>query len=149
MQGELDLDYPALAIRILGVNEAGAEFGNGAVTAGRDIPWLQDVDADGTPGSDVGSAWDITFRDVVILNGKNEWVETYNLQSHNLAVPKDYEALRKILVDIAKIPEPTGLALVAIISAGLLSRVGFRLRKSRIGSRVQDTGPSTTERHCC
>jgi hypothetical protein len=102
LQGELQATYPSLRIWLLGINERGQEAGNAATTAGRDLPWLQDVDTNGNSLSDVArDLWDVTFRDVVILDGDNTQVGAYNLDDHNLAEPENYATLREMLVDAA------------------------------------------------
>ena len=44
MQGDFDKHYPSSNIQILGLNEAGLGS-NELITEGRNLPWLQDVDA--------------------------------------------------------------------------------------------------------
>ncbi|MCH5377650.1 MAG: dockerin type I domain-containing protein [Planctomycetes bacterium] len=102
MQGELDAEYPVLRIQLMGVNELGQEAGNANTTDGRDIPWLQDVDDNGNARADVASdLWNVTFRDVVILDGNNVKVGVYNLTQHNLAVAENYSTLKSMLIDAA------------------------------------------------
>jgi len=101
MQNELETDYPALDIQLIGVNEVGMEAGNESATQGRDIPLLQDVDVEGDGESDVWSLWNVEWRDVVIVDGNNAKVGTYNLTTYNLAEPENYASLREMLVDAA------------------------------------------------
>lgn len=102
MQQELRATYPVLRIQFLGVNEKGQEPGNPSITAGRTLPWLQDVDADGNAKSDVWyDRWSVTYRDVVILDGSNAKVGVYNVTVHDLAAPENYAALKEMLVDAA------------------------------------------------
>lgn len=128
MQMELRADYPQLAIQILGVNEAGYESGNDLATAGRDVPWLQDVDGDGDGQSDVWTSWDVTYRDVVILDAANTRVGVFNLTSQSLQVPDNYNTLRQMLVDA--VPEPSTFALLGTAAIGLLA-YAYRKRRSR------------------
>ena len=87
MQTELDEIYPDLDIQILGVNEINQEVGNPVITEDRDLPWLQDIDSDGNGSSDVWyDLWDITFRDVWVLDAENRPVGVYNVTVNNLAV---------------------------------------------------------------
>jgi hypothetical protein len=44
MQDKLLADNPSTKIRLLGINGVGCEAGNDTITAGRDLPWLQDAD---------------------------------------------------------------------------------------------------------
>jgi len=102
MQEELRATYPVLRIQLLGVNEKDQEPGNPSITAGRTLPWLQDVDADGNAKSDVWyDRWNVTYRDVVILDGSNAKVSVYNVTVHDLAAAENYAALKEMLVDAA------------------------------------------------
>ncbi len=104
MQNDLDANYPKLDIQILGVNETGQEADNDVITKGRDIPWLQDVDEDEDGHSDVWTSWDVTYRDVVILDGENVKVGTFNVTTYNLQIPENYNALRQMFIDAASGP---------------------------------------------
>ena len=90
-----------LAIPILAVNEAGQEFGNAGMSAGRDLPLLQDVDSNSNGQSDVWVEWDVAWRDVVVLDAKNQKSAVYNLTDNNLAEPANYQELRNLLVQTA------------------------------------------------
>ncbi len=49
------------------MNERGNELGNASTTEDRQLPWLQDVDADNDGNSDTWQGtWDYEWRDVVI-----------------------------------------------------------------------------------
>jgi hypothetical protein len=93
MQQEIDAQAPARDVRLLGVNSVGAEGGNPAMTDGRTLPWLQDV-----PAQDVWTLWDVTWRDVVILDEDNQVVGVYNLTDHDLSLPANYDELKAMLV---------------------------------------------------
>ena len=124
MQDDLDANSPELDIQILGVNEAGNESGNGSITSGRDIPWLQDVDGDYDGESDVWTSWDVAFRDVVIVDAENARVGAFNLTTYDLQVSENYDMLRQMLVEVASVPVeiPTvsqwGLILMAVLLLG-------------------------------
>jgi len=92
MQTELDFD----AIRILGVNQLGAETGNIATCNGRDIPWLQDI-----AGKDVWVSWEVRYRDVVILDETGVKVAVFNLTDHDLGDPESFAELKALLQTIA------------------------------------------------
>ena len=96
MQAELDAGGDSAAIAILGVNGIGLESGNASVTSGRVLPWLQDTEAQA-----VWESWQVTYRDVVILDGENHRVGVFNLTAHDLAEPGEYAALRQMLLDAA------------------------------------------------
>lgn len=102
LQAELEAAYPALKIEIFGVNESGYASSNPTMTAGRTIPWLQDVDANQNGQSDVWTeSWNVAFRDLVILDGAGEKLEVFNLTQNNLTVSANYATLRQKLVDAA------------------------------------------------
>ncbi len=96
MQGELDLEAPDLSIRLLGVNGAGHESGVPAAIDGRDIPLLQD-----TARADVWNAWQVVYRDVIILDRENVPVGVFNLTENDLSNMADYTALKTMLIDAA------------------------------------------------
>jgi len=96
MQGELDAEGLPIPVHLLGVNYPGLESGNAAICNGRDIPWLQDTAADS-----VWVKWGAEWRDVILLNGKNEPVGVYNLTSHNLADAGYYAELKDMLRALA------------------------------------------------
>jgi hypothetical protein len=90
---------PAPTVRILGVNGAGEEAGNPAMVAGRVLPLLQDV-----PSVDAWGLWDVTPRDVVVVDALGRAYAIYNLTEHDLAVPANYDALKQLLVDATAAP---------------------------------------------
>ncbi len=128
MQTEIDALETVRPVQILGVNEEGLEGGNASITSGRDIPWLQDVDADHDGRSDVWTSWDVSYRDVIILDTNNVMVGAFNLTTYNLQISDNYDALTQMFVDTALVPEPTSLTLLAIGAAGVLTRVRRRRR---------------------
>lgn len=96
MQAELDGENHPVEIAILGINEIGHEAGNPSMTEGRTIPWLQDV-----VDQNVWMSWNVTFRDVVVLNGDNVPIAVYNLTVHDLSNPANYAELKGILTAAA------------------------------------------------
>ncbi len=104
LQGELDEEYPELSIDIIGINEAGYEEDNAQMTAAGDLPWLQDVDQDNNGLSDVWrERWNITWRDVLILDSRNAPVGVFSLSSHNLNSSAAYSTLLNMLLDAAEL----------------------------------------------
>lgn len=105
MQNELRSEYPDKPIQIVAINEYGHESGNPLVMEGLTAPVLQDVDANNNGSSDVWhDLWDITYRDVKILNKQNEVVGTVNLTppvGFDLGEEINYEAMKQILSDVA------------------------------------------------
>lgn len=100
MQQELTEDSLNVAIQILGVNQIGHESGNASICNGRTIPWLQETSA-----SPVWTPWEVTWRDVVILDQENEVAGVFNLTQHNLADSANYATLRTLLTNLA---QPSG-----------------------------------------
>jgi hypothetical protein len=99
MQNELDVAGTLRPVQILGVNESCCASGNATITAGRDLPWLQEGQGDG-----VWAAWKVVYRDVFVVDHENKVVAIYNLTSNDLGVPANYAALKKLFVDAANAP---------------------------------------------
>jgi hypothetical protein len=97
MQGDLEQEGLPLSVQILGVNAIGAEGGNDLICQGRHIPWLQD-----TPEQRVWSLWGVVWRDVFVLNERNEVVAIYNLTVNDLREPEHYQELRSIIAATAQ-----------------------------------------------
>ena len=97
MQAEINNANPVTPVRIFGVNAVGHESGNDAFCQGRTLPWLQD-----TPQQNAWGTWQVTWRDVVILNKENRTIHVYNLTSHNLSNSAHYSELRTLLLDAAR-----------------------------------------------
>ena len=96
MQTDLDaLDLP-VPVQILGVNQVGHESGNGSITSGRDLPWLQE-----TSDALVWGPWEVTYRDVIVVDTDNVVVGVFNLTANNLANADAYDTLRQMFVDAA------------------------------------------------
>lgn len=83
-------------MRIVGINSVGSVSGNEFVTAGRTLPWLQDVFRD-----PVWTAWAPTYRDVVILDAQNRVAAVFNLTEHDLQTQGEYDALKALLLSVA------------------------------------------------
>jgi len=97
MQNELADEEPGLGIQLLAINESGFDSGLGTMSALGDLPLLQD-----TGEESVWDDWDVTFRDVVILNSDNEQVGVFNLTVNNLADADNYEELKALLIATAE-----------------------------------------------
>ena len=121
MQDDFDTNDPNLGIEIVGINQAGRESGNSSVTAGNNIPWLQDVDLDQNGEADAWEDWEAQLRDVIIVNAQNEQVSKINLTPNDLADAANYALLRSMITDaIAAEPEPEAeaeLTEVAVTAA--------------------------------
>ena len=92
MQNEINGEQWPQDVRILGVNAAGQESGNSVACVGKQLPWLQD-----TAAVSAWTLWDVTWRDVVILDGANRKVAVYNLTTHDLSDPTNYLQLKGLL----------------------------------------------------
>ena len=79
------------------MNAAGLEAWTGYAVEGTALPYLQD-----TAEAGVWASWNVTYRDVVILDGNNEAVAVFNLTEHNLGFPAEYDALRDLLLATAE-----------------------------------------------
>ncbi len=84
---------------IFGVNAAGSESGNPEMVAGRTMGLLQDDVA-----SDVWGLWSVAYRDVYVLDPQNRLFAIYNLTSHDLADPANYQSLRDLIAAAAAVP---------------------------------------------
>ena len=98
MQDELDALGLPRPVHIIGVNDIGFERGNGSITTGRDLPWLQ-ADA----AFDVWDVWSPVYRDVVILGPDNVEVGVFNVTTNNLSNPANYDALKQLFIDAASL----------------------------------------------
>jgi hypothetical protein len=79
-------------VNILGVNPLAHASSNDAICSGRDLPWLQETDAD-----DVWGDWAVTYRDVIVLDADNVPVDVYNLTDNDLSVEANREVLKQKL----------------------------------------------------
>lgn len=73
------------------------------MTDGRTLPWLQD-----TQGQNVWEEWAVIWRDVVILDTQNNVRGIYNLTEHDLGIPANRAALKKMLLDAAALTDADG-----------------------------------------
>lgn len=94
-----ELAGAGLDVVIVGINGVGHESGNPTMTAGRDLPWLQE-----TADEPVWDTWGITYRDVVVLDGENRVIAIYNLTEHSLADTASYDELYGIFEAAASAP---------------------------------------------
>ena len=96
MHAEISAQETARSVHILGVNDVGFESANDSMMSGRALPWLQPV-----AGQDIWTQWEVTYRDVVILGPGNEHLGSFNLTTHDLADPANYDALMTQLLEAA------------------------------------------------
>ncbi|MHC4817204.1 MAG: hypothetical protein ACYTF8_03960 [Planctomycetota bacterium] len=96
MQNELLADNPATRIRLGAINQIGSEGSAEAMCDGRDIPLLQD-----TYDDHAWAQWQVTYRDVIILDEENRQVAVYNLTTNSLSYPENYAELKALLLSVA------------------------------------------------
>ena len=77
---------------LIAVNEVGHESGLATMGGLGDLPLLQD-----TTGVAAWTAWDVTYRDVVLLDGDNYEVGVFNLTTYDLGDPTNYQALSDLI----------------------------------------------------
>jgi hypothetical protein len=103
-----DFDQEGLPIVIIGINQEGYEIGNPTITEGRDIPWLQDTTFNPFMSyqskipeeTDAWTLWDVTYRDVQILDSDGNLRFIYNLSEHDLNQNSSYNELRSIMTGL-------------------------------------------------
>ncbi len=74
------------------MNEVGQESGLPTMAALGDLPLLQD-----TLLVDAWGSWEVTYRDVVLLDEDNVEVGVFNLTVHDLNDPLNYQALSDLI----------------------------------------------------
>jgi len=74
------------------VNGAGLESGNDGFVTGKTLPLLQD-----TAAVDAWGRWQVTYRDVVVLDVEGRRRDVFNLTEHDLSNPGNLETLERIL----------------------------------------------------
>jgi hypothetical protein len=99
MQADLNTAESDLGISIIALNEAGyGTPANYELTGEKgSLPVLQDVNE-----VDVWEAWEVTYRDVIILNECGEKMDVYNLTSSSLHTEENYNALREMILGVAQ-----------------------------------------------
>jgi len=80
---------------LLAVNEEGHESGVVTMAALGHLPLLQD-----TTKADVWTSWDVTYRDVILVDEDNVEVDVFNLTTHDLNDPVSYQALSDHITDL-------------------------------------------------
>ncbi len=96
MQLEIDGQETLRSIDIVGLNDIGLESGNDGMIAGNTLSWLQPV-----IGEDIWTAWDVDYRDVIILGPGNEPLGVFNLTTFDLSDSANYDALMNQLLQAA------------------------------------------------
>lgn len=78
---------------LVSVNAAGFESGNAGFVAGTTMPVLQD-----TAAVDAWSRWQVTWRDVVVLDREGRRHAVFNLTQNDLSVEANFAALEALLL---------------------------------------------------
>jgi len=81
---------------ILGINEVGFEGGNEDFCDGRDLAWLQD-----TVDDDIWGTWDVTYRDIVILDAEGSFHSVFNVTDNDLGDDANFWGLVTALEDLS------------------------------------------------
>lgn len=92
MQARLDAEAPG-AIRLFAINAAGLESGNEGFVMGKSLPLLQD-----TAAVDAWALWQVTYRDVVVLDAEGRRRDVFNLTDNDLTSPANQATLEQILL---------------------------------------------------
>jgi hypothetical protein len=89
-----------LNIEVIGINQTGYDVFNPLIFSSSRLPWLQDTARD-----EVWARWQVTWRDVFILDSENRVYAVYNLTEHNLAIPDNREALKHLFLQAATVSD--------------------------------------------
>ena len=73
MQNEISSEYPELPIKILSINQIGAENGVASFNESHALPMVND-----NANDEIWVQWESQWRDFYILNKQNELLEVYN-----------------------------------------------------------------------
>jgi hypothetical protein len=90
-------------VEILGVNWNASAADNDLITSLTRLPWLQD-----TLTNSVWDLWQVTYRDVRILDSQNHLFAVYNLTQHDLASAANRATLRQLFLDAARFVDTDG-----------------------------------------
>jgi hypothetical protein len=90
---QAELNEMGVDVTIHAVNEEGYDSGLSTMAALGDLPLLQDTEED-----TVWESWDVTFRDVYIVDDDNVLIDTFNLTTYSLSISENYETLKAMFV---------------------------------------------------
>ncbi len=97
---ELKAEKPGVNIEILGINDIGSEPANEMLTSERSLPWLQD-----TEGETVWGRWEVTYRDLRIINSQNYLSAVFNLTEHDLSLSENRARLKELFLEAAQVTD--------------------------------------------
>lgn len=139
----MQANFPTLAITLTAVNEFGQDAGNSLIVANRDLTLLQDGDQNQNQQSDVwDESWQVTWRDLVVLNGENEKEFVVNLTTFDLGNTANYQQLGRALVQLAiedQRPWCNATNVLDVDENGVVEIDDFQL----VVSHLNQQGPST------
>ncbi|MCA2977984.1 MAG: hypothetical protein INH41_07765 [Myxococcaceae bacterium] len=92
MQTALDAKAPGEVV-LVSVNATGFESGNADFVVDKTTPLLQD-----TAAVNAWAAWQVTYRDVVVLDASGARRAVFNLTQNDLSVPANLAALEGLLL---------------------------------------------------
>ena len=75
----------------MAINEAGYESGEAKMARLGDLPLLAD-----SANNAVWDSWNVTYRDVVILDGKNECYAVFNVTGNSIEEPANYAKIKAL-----------------------------------------------------
>lgn len=101
MQAELRQSPGNFGIEIIAVNEIGHEVGNPTVALSGSIPWVQDTATVTAWPRTAALVADDIFRDLFILNAKNEIVERFRILAFPVTSQNNYNSLKQKLITAA------------------------------------------------
>ena len=105
MQKELKAASPDINIEIVGINIPNDAQDNPAAISGQTLAWLQDS-LDATQSA--WTNWQVTWRDVRIIDPSNKLIAVYNLTEHDLLNPTNYLALKRTFLQAAQAVDADG-----------------------------------------
>jgi hypothetical protein len=100
---EIRAQSPTLNVEILGVNDRNESTWNYLVTGERHLPWLQD-----TVQQDVWNRWKVAFRDVCILDARNQLYGVFNLTQYDLFFATNRQTLKNLFLRAATLTDTDG-----------------------------------------
>ena len=71
---------------------------NDEVSSFYELPWLQD-----TVSNSVWQLWNVTYRDVIVLDPRNRSYAIYNLTEHDLGDPQNRAMLKQFFLEAARL----------------------------------------------
>lgn len=93
LQQDLDGEDLAVPVQLHIINEVGFEHGQEDMATLVDLPLLQD-----TRDENAWNDWNVTYRDIIVLDEKGRFVGTHNVSANDLTNPASLETLENLLM---------------------------------------------------